>query len=106
MRVLWRDTLALAALGFATTAAAPSVARADETGAGGEVAVPAAEERSASATAPPAATTAKPWWGTAVDVTAKPWWRGTGEEPWRFNIAGYLWLPDAHLRREVEPSEF
>ncbi len=95
MRVIWLDMLALAALGFATTAAAPSVARADETGAGGEVAVPATEERLASATTPSPPTTAKPWWGTAVDVTPKPWWRGTGEEPWRFNVAGYLWLPDA-----------
>ncbi len=78
MRVIWLDMLALAALGFATTAAAPSVARADEMGAGGELAVPATEERSASATTPSPPTTAKPWWGTAVDVTPKPWWRGTG----------------------------
>ncbi len=104
MRVLWLDMLALASLGLATTAAAPWVARADKTDAGGEVAVNAAE-RSASPTTPSPPTTADPWWGTAVDVTPKPWWRGTGEEPWRFNVASYLWLPDAPAEINLGPVD-
>ncbi len=105
MRVIWLDMLALAALGLATTAAAPWVARADETGAGGEVAVPATQARSASPMTPPADTTANPWWGGAVDVTPKPWLRGTGEEPWRFVAAMYGWLPDAPAEINLGPVD-
>jgi hypothetical protein len=97
MRVFWLDVLVLAALGLAATAAAPPAGRADETGADGEISVPATEGRLSSTTNPPPTTTAEPWWGTAVDVTPKPWLRGTGDEPWRFVAAGYLWLPDAPL---------
>jgi hypothetical protein len=105
MRALWIGMLALAALGLATTAAAPSVARADKTGAGGEVAASATQWRSASPTTPPPATTAAPWWGSAVDVTPKPWWRGTGEEPWRFNAAVYGWLPNAPVEINLGPVD-
>ena len=105
MRILWLDMLALAALAFATTAAAPPAGRADETGAGGEVAVHAAAESSASPAIPPPATTADPWWGSAVDVKPKPWLRGTGDEPWRFTAAAYLWLPDAPLEVNLGPID-
>jgi hypothetical protein len=100
MRILRLDMLALAALAFATTAAAPLAGHADETGAGGEVAV-----NSASPAIPPHATTADPWWGSAIDVTPKPWLRGTGDEPWRFTAAAYLWLPDAPLEVNLGPID-
>jgi hypothetical protein len=98
MRILWLHMLALAALGLATTATVPSPARADETGAGGEVAVPATEE-------PSTGSAKSPWWGSAVDVTAKPWLRGTGQEPWRFVAAGYLWLPSAPATINLGPGD-
>jgi hypothetical protein len=84
---------ALAALGLATVAAAPA-GRADVTDGTG-VSASAGEESSASATSLAADTEARPWWGSAPDVTPKPWLRGTGEEPWRFVAAGYLWFPNA-----------
>jgi hypothetical protein len=93
MRIRWPILLVLSALGLATIAAAtPGHV---EVAGGTDVSVSASAESSASATSPASPTSKGPWWGSAPDVTPKPWWGGTGEEPWRFNAAMYLWFPNA-----------
>jgi hypothetical protein len=88
----WLGVLALAALTLALLAAGPRAARADATAAATENEVPVPGSALPEETAEPGVA------DVASDATSlSKWWT---DQPWRFNVNVYGWLPDAPVTIE------